>query len=87
MGIVSLESYLANIYLCGTIKNVLRRLQDTNILFAGGYIEYLAVILFGILLSLIVNKMSKIIIERIKTINNLNYRNNIKCNIHNIKDE
>lgn len=58
-------------------------------LLTGGYIEYLATILFNIFLSLIVNEISKIIIERIKTINkfNIHYRNNTKCNTLNILNE
>lgn len=72
MGIVSLESYLANIYLCGFLRNTLQPLRNSNVLFAGGYFEYSMVILLGLLFSLIINKISKIIVKRIEPKSQLN---------------
>lgn len=77
MGLVSLESYLANIYLCGAVKDVLRQSQNANILFTGGYLEYSIVIVLGLLLSYIVNKMSRIIIKRIEIPSNLIINKNV----------
>lgn len=77
MGVVSLESYLANIYLCGAVKDVLRQSQNANILFTGGYLEYSIVIVLGLLLSYIVNKMSRIIIKRIEIPSNLIINKNV----------
>lgn len=66
MGIISLESYLANIYLCHSIKDAIQPLRDFNILLTGGYFEYSIIILLGLLLSLVINKTSKIIIKKLK---------------------
>lgn len=64
MGTVSLESYLANIYLCKLIKDTVNRIGD-KIIFNGHYIEYLCIILLGILISRICNKFSLSIIKKI----------------------
>lgn len=62
MGKISLESYLANIYLCKLIKDIVNRMGN-NIIFYGHYIEYLIVILVGLLISGIVNKITESIIK------------------------
>ena len=62
MGIVSLESYLANIYLCQTIKDTLSALRDKFQLLYGGYSEYVIVILLGMLFALIVNRASRLLL-------------------------
>lgn len=64
MGNVSLESYLANIYLCELIKDVVNRMEN-NFLFYGHYIEYLIVILLGLFMSGIVYKISGLIIKKL----------------------
>ena len=66
MGIVSLESYLANIYLCQALKTTVQPLRDSSPLFSGGYLEYTIVIFGGILLAWIVNEVSKKVAENIK---------------------
>ena len=66
MGIVSLESYLANIYLCQALKTTVQSLRDSSPLFSGGYLEYTIVIFGGILLAWIVNKVSKKVAENIR---------------------
>lgn len=58
MGIVSLESYLANIYLCKLFKEFYYDLEP-KYLFNGHYIEYLFIIFFGIFISYAINKISK----------------------------
>lgn len=63
MGVVSLESYLANIYLCGAIFDFSKRIGWND---AGCYMEYLLVMVLGILLSWIVNHFSCRINNRIK---------------------
>lgn len=77
MGLISLESYLANIYLCDTIKDMLSQFKDTNILLTGGYFEYSMVIVLGLLLSYIMNKMSREIIKRIEISGNLIINKNV----------
>lgn len=62
MGLVSLESYLANIYLCATLKQSVMPFRDDYTILTGGYLEYTIVILFGILLSYLINILSKQII-------------------------
>jgi hypothetical protein len=62
MGLVSLESYLANIYLCATLKKSVMPFRDDYTILTGGYLEYTILILFGILLSYLINILSKQII-------------------------
>lgn len=59
MGIVSLESYLANIYLNGSIKDFVYRygLDGYNIM-QGHYFEYSCVIILGMILSYAIHRMS-----------------------------
>ena len=64
MGIVSLESYLANIYLSGMIKDSLAPLRNDCLLLTGGYFEYALVIVLGMLLSWMVSSMSKLILTK-----------------------
>lgn len=59
MGLMSLESYLANIYMCGAIKTILSPFRNTSPLLIGGYIEYSIVIFGGTLLAWLINKLSK----------------------------
>lgn len=56
MGIVSLESYLANIYLCGAVSDFTKRTgwNDT-----GGYMGYLLVIVLGVFVSWGINELAK----------------------------
>lgn len=56
MGIVSLESYLANIYLCGAVSDYAKRVgwNDT-----GGYMGYLLVIVLGVFVSWGINELAK----------------------------
>lgn len=54
MGTASLESYLANIYLCGVMRNLASGLGDLPIL-NGKYLEYSGVIIFGLFLTYYVN--------------------------------
>lgn len=63
MGVVSLESYLANIYLCGAVFDFSKRIgwNDT-----GCYIVYLLVMVLGVLFSWIVNVFSCKMICRTK---------------------
>ena len=58
MGFVSLESYLANIYLCGTVSDFSKRIGWND---AGYYMQYLVVILLGLILSWIVKQTSLMI--------------------------
>lgn len=57
-GIISLESYLANIYLCGLIKDISIKIGDYPI-FAGKYLEYSIIVILGFLLSLITHGLAK----------------------------
>lgn len=59
MGVVSLESYLANIYLCHALRNTMQPLRGSSPLLLDGYLEYMIVLFGGILLAWIVNKVSK----------------------------
>ena len=60
MGAVSLESYLANIYLCKLVKDVMSRFIGVGEgIFIGHYIEYLVIIILGLFLSAIVHYMSE----------------------------
>ena len=68
MGIVSLESYLANIYLCNMLKEIFSPLRANYPLLTNGYLEYSLVILLGILLSLLINKMSMPIVAKLDTL-------------------
>lgn len=65
MGIVSLESYLANIYLCDILKEISSPLRAKYPLLTNGYLEYSLVILLGILLSLLINKISMPIVTKL----------------------
>ena len=60
LGIVSLESYLANIYLCWTVSDFVRRfsLEKDDVLH-GHYLEYVTILLLGLLLSYVVNILSQ----------------------------
>lgn len=58
MGIVSLESYLANIYLCGAVSDFARRAGWNDY---GCYAEYLVVIVLGMTISWGIHKMSGLI--------------------------
>ena len=69
MGIVSLESYLANIYLCHALRTTVQPLRDSSPLLLGGYLEYTIVIFGGILLAWIVSNTSKKAVERLKITN------------------
>lgn len=62
MGVVSLESYLANIYLIGTIKEITGQLTNQPFL-QGGYIGYGTVIVGGIMLAYLVGKVSAITLK------------------------
>ena len=64
MGIVSLESYLANIYLSGTVKSALAPLKNDCMLLTGGYFEYALVIILGMLLAWMVGSLSKLILAK-----------------------
>ena len=64
MGIVSLESYLANIYLSGIIKDSLAPLRNDCLLLTGGYFEYSLVIILGMLLAWMVSSLSKLILTK-----------------------
>ena len=64
MGIVSLESYLANIYLSGTVKSALAPLRNDCMLLTGGYFEYALVIILGMLLAWMVGSLSKLILAK-----------------------
>ena len=57
---VSLESYLANIYLCWTVSDFVRRfsLEKDDVLH-GHYLEYVTILLLGLLLSYVVNILSQ----------------------------
>ena len=63
MGVVSLESYLANIYLCGAVSDFSKRIGWNDI---GSYMQYLMVIVLGIILSWMVKKTSLMIGIKIK---------------------
>lgn len=65
MGAVSLESYLANIYLCEVFKKTSIYFYTTSILINHQYIEYFLIIVLGLLLSFIVHGFSIKIIRRI----------------------
>lgn len=58
VGIVSLESYLANIYLCGTIKDITSQLPQEYTIFHGRYFEYALIIAIGLILSYAVHTLS-----------------------------
>lgn len=64
MGTVSLESYLANIYLCSLMKNHVISLRNSYSVLIGGYVEYTIIILFGVFLAWIVSTVSRPIIVR-----------------------
>ena len=61
IGVVSLESYLANIYLggAGTVQDAIGRLPFNNKILYGHYFEYVCVILIGLLLSYIIYEVTK----------------------------
>lgn len=63
MGVVSLESYLANIYLCETIKDIVSRIGYFSILY-GHYLEYLCAIIAGIVFSSCINSITKKVTEK-----------------------
>lgn len=58
MGVVSLESYLANIYLCGAVSDFAKRTGWNDY---GRYTEYLVVIVLGMTMSWGIHKMSGLI--------------------------
>lgn len=58
LGIVSLESYLANIYLCGEVSDFAKRTGWNDY---GCYAEYLVVIVLGMTISWGIHKMSGLI--------------------------
>lgn len=58
VGIVSLESYLANIYLCGAVSDFAKRTGWNDY---GCYAEYLVVIVLGVTISWGIHKMSGLI--------------------------
>lgn len=59
MGAVSLESYLANIYMCKLTKDVMLRFFNGGGIFNGHYLEYIVIIALGLFLSAIVHSMSE----------------------------
>ena len=65
MGTVSLESYLANIYLCEIMEQMSIKYFKTE-MFNGHYLEYVLIILMGTLLAYVVNKASLIVKSIIK---------------------
>lgn len=58
MGLVSLESYLANIYLCGAVSDYAQRVGWNDY---GRYAEYLMVIVWGIAISWGVHQMAGLV--------------------------
>ena len=58
VGFVSLESYLANIYLCGTIKDITNQMPQEWTILHGRYLEYALIIAFGLILSYAVHTLS-----------------------------
>ena len=65
MGIVSLESYLANIYLKETIKEIVGPFTHYTLL-KGGYLEYGTVIVGGFLLAYLANYFSSYTLKHIR---------------------
>lgn len=61
MGVVSLESYLANIYLggVGTVQDAISRLPLNDNILYGHYLEYFCVVLIGLFLSYIIHEMTE----------------------------
>lgn len=57
MGLVSLESYLANIYLCGLFRDYADKISYSPIL-TGKCLEYFLIVVLGVFLSAIVHKIS-----------------------------
>lgn len=62
MGVISLESYLYNIYLCGTIRSIVNKWDTMSTILSGHYLEYTVIIVLGLLLSYITHRFSDIII-------------------------
>ena len=64
MGVVSLESYLSNIYLCDVLYKSLSVLRSKYSFLVGGYFEYLLVVVVGVILAYCVSFSSKTILRR-----------------------
>ena len=64
LGILSLESYVANIEVRGLFIAYLTPWQDSP-LFTGHYLDYALVLIIGMILAQLSNKLSSIIIERL----------------------
>lgn len=62
MGLVSLESYLANIYLCGLVRDRADKI-GYSLMLEGKYLEYFLIIVLGIFLSVIVHQISMSLIQ------------------------
>ena len=70
MGHISLESYLTNVFLPWIFIKP-KFIYNNHILGYGNYIGYILVIIIGIILSVIVHKISAYIIEKIKENENI----------------
>lgn len=57
LGKISLESYLINMYLCGMMTNILILLGLQHYIHSL-YVEYLLIIVFGLVLSCVINNLS-----------------------------
>lgn len=60
LGEISLESYLANIYMCGAIKNLASRYDIGN-----QYVQYAIVIVIGIAIAYMTNRISNHLIKHV----------------------
>ena len=67
MGMISLESYLANIYLPAIAKYTIMPLRTDLPILTGGYVEYALIAVIGTLLAWGVNTISKPIINMLSS--------------------
>lgn len=69
MGVISLESYLANIYLPSVVRYTLMPLRTDLPIFTGGYMEYAMIAVLGTLLAWGVSAISKPIVSMLSSNN------------------
>lgn len=66
IGSASLESYLANIYLCGMISDMAKRVPlSADFLLYGRYLEYFIVVVTGLSLAYYIHRLSAAFMSRI----------------------
>lgn len=69
MGVISIESYLANIYLPAVVRYALMPLRTDLPILTGGYVEYAMIAVLGTFLAFGVNTISKPIVGMLSSNN------------------